>query len=224
MTTFVIERYRADDCAELGRMHFDLLGDPARNGYSLATVGPEFMADAFYRLSLDNPDFHCDVARVDGQIAGFHVFTSEASSLTGFLVRHHPLGLLLAAVKSVLRRPRALVAILRNLRYLGGEQLPFLAGVNGWWIVAGIPPQFRQKTFEATVGGSIAHMMMARMEETFRRAGVDRWYVVVPPDNVPSTIFVQRCGAVHGGTAFAQGKEMRYYIKQMVPADGAHGA
>jgi hypothetical protein len=203
MTTFVIERYRADDCAELGRMHFDLLGDPARNGYSLATVGPEFMADAFYRLSLDNPEFHCDVARVDGQIAGFHVFTSEVSSLTGFLVRHHPLGLLLAAIRSVLRRPRALVAILRNLRYLGGEQLPFLAGV---------------------IGGSIAHMMMARMEETFRQAGVDRWYVVVPPDNVPSTIFVQRCGAVHGGTAFAQGKEMRYYIKQMGPAAGAHGA
>jgi hypothetical protein len=224
MTTFVIERYRADDCAELGRMHFDLLGDPARNGYSLATVGPEFMADAFYRLSLDNPDFHCDVARVDGQIAGFHVFTSEASSLTSFLVRHHPLGLLLAAVRSVLRRPRALVAILRNLRYLGGEQLPFLAGVKGWWIVAGIPPQFRQKDFEATIGGSIAHMMMARMEKTFRQAGVDRWYVVVPPDNVPSTIFVQRCGAVHGGTAFAQGKEMRYYIKQMDPAAGAHGA
>ncbi len=126
VTRFVIERYRADDCAELGRMHFALLGDPVRNGYSLATVGPEFMADAFYRLSLDNPNFHCDVARVDGTIAGFHVFTSEASSLTGFLVKRHPAGLLLAAVKSVLRRPRALVAILRNLRYIGGEQLDFL--------------------------------------------------------------------------------------------------
>lgn len=224
MTAFVIERYRAEDCAELGRMHFELLGDPARNGYSLATVGPEFMADAFYRLSLDNPEFHCDVARVDGVIAGFHVFTSEASSLTGFLVRRHPLGLLRAALHSVVRRPRALVAILRNLRYLGGEQLPFLAGVKGWWIVAGIPPQFRSKAFEATIGGSIAHMMMARMEATFRARGVDRWYVVVPPDNVPSTIFVQRCGAVHSGTALAQGKEMRYYIKQMAPVAGTHGA
>lgn len=223
MTDFVIERYREQDCAELGRMHYELLGDPVRNGYSLATVGPEFMAEAFYRLSLDNPHFHCDVARVDGKTAGFHVFTSQAGSLTSFLVRHHPAGLLLAAIRSVLRRPRALVAILRNLRYLGGERLPFLAGVNGWWIVAGIPPQFRSREFEATIGGSIAHMMMARMEETFRDEGVDRWYVVVPPDNVPSTIFVQRCGARHEGTAVAQGKEMRYYIKRMLPAD-AHGA
>lgn len=218
MTDFVIERYRAADCPELGRMHFDLLGDPARNGHSLATVGPEFMADAFYRLSLDNPHFHCDVARVNGQVAGFHVFTSQADSLTSFLVSRHPVGLALAALKSVLRRPRSLVALLRNLRYLGGERLPFLQGVKGWWIVAGIPPQFRGKEFEATIGGSIAHMMMARMESTFREHGVDRWYVVVPPDNIPSTIFVQRCGARHEGTAFAQGKEMRYYIKQMAPA------
>ncbi|MFP5355212.1 MAG: hypothetical protein ACLGIK_08685 [Gemmatimonadota bacterium] len=223
MTDFVIERYRAQDCAELGTMHFELLGDPARNGYSLATVGPEFMAEAFYRLSLDNPHFHCDVARVDGRIAGFHVFTSQASSLTSFLVRHHPAGLLLAAIRSVLRRPRALLALLRNLRYVGGEQLPFLAGVNGWWIVAGIPPQFRTREFEATIGGSIAHMMMARMEATFRREGVDAWYVVVPPDNIPSTIFVQRCGARHEGTAFAQGKEMRYYIKRMPPTE-AHAS
>lgn len=222
MTSFVIERYRDVDCAELGRLHFDLLGDPVRNGYSLATVGPEFMAEAFYRLSLDNPNFHCDVARVDGTIAGFHVYTSEASSLTSFLVRRHPSGLVLAAVRSVLRRPRAVIAILRNLRYLGGEQLPFLLGVRGWWIVAGISPEFRTKAFEATIGGSIAHMMMARMEVTFRDQGVDRWYVVVPPDNVPSTIFVQRCGAQHQGTAVAQGKEMRYYIKRMVSPSDAH--
>lgn len=215
MTHFTIERYGGADCAELGRMHFDLLGDPVRNGYSLASVGPEFMADAFYRLSLDNPNFHCDVARVDGHIAGFHVFTSEASSLTRFLVRRHPLGLVLAAVRSVARRPRSLFALLRNLRYLGGEQLPFLADVKGWWIVAGIPPQFRTKAFEAEIGGSIANMMMVRMEDMFRRAAVDRWYVVVPPDNIPSTIFVQRCGALHAGTATAQGKEMRYYVKQM---------
>lgn len=223
MIPFVIERYRAEDCAELGRLHFDLLGDPARNGYSLATIGPEFMADAFYRLSLNNPAFHCDVARVDGRIAGFHVFTSAASSLTTFLVRRHPAGLVLAAIRSIARRPRALGALLRNVRYLRGEQLPFLAGVKGWWIVAGIAPAYRTKDFEATIGGSIAHMMMARMERTFRAAGIDRWYVAVPPDNIPSTIFVQRCGAVHGGTAFAQGKEMRYYIKQMLPDGGTRG-
>lgn len=215
MTDFVIERYRAEDCDQLGRMHHELLGDPARNGQSLATVGPEFMADAFYRLSLDNPHFHCDVARVDGAIAGFHVFTSQADSLTGFLVRRHPLGLIGAALRSIMRRPKSLLALLRNLRYLGGETLPFLAGVKGWWIVAGVPPQFRSREFEARIGGSIAHMMMARMEATFREHGVDRWYVVVPPDNVPSTIFVQRCGARHKGTAFAQGKEMRYYVKEM---------
>jgi hypothetical protein len=106
---------------------------------------------------------------------------------------------------------------LRNLRYIGGETHPFLAGVKGWWIVAGIPKEFRSRDFEARIGGSIAHMMMARMEATFRDHGVDRWYVVVPPDNIPSTIFVQRCGARHQGTAFAQGKEMRYYIKDMAP-------
>ena len=57
--------------------------------------------------------------------------------------------------------------------------------------------------------------MMARMEATFRDSGVDTWYVVVPPDNIPSTIFVQRCGAKQVGTAVAQGKEMRYYVKRM---------
>lgn len=215
MARFVIERYRVDDCGELGRMHCELLGDPARNGYSLATIGPAFMADAFYRLSLDNPDFHCDVARLDGKIIGFHVFTSRADSVSSFLVRKHPVGLALAALRSIVRQPRSLVSILRNVRYLGGEQLPFLEGVRGWWIVAGVPKEYRSKEFEATVGGSIAHMMMARMEQQLVADGVTSWYVVVPPDNVTSTIFVQRCGARHEGTAAAQGKEMRYYVKRL---------
>lgn len=215
MTDFVIEPYRDADCDELGRMHFELLGDPARNGHSLATIGPGFLADAFYRLSLDNPHFHCEVARSSDAIVGFHVFTSQASSLTSFLLRRHPVGLVRAALVSVVRRPRALFAFVRNLRYLGGERLQFLEGVDGWWIVAGIPAPYRTAAFEAEIGGSIAHMMMARMEETFRKEGVSRWYVAVPPDNVGSTIFVQRCGARQAGTAFAQGKEMRYYVKQM---------
>ena len=224
---FVIERYRDADCAELGRMHCELLGDPERNGHSLATIGPDFMAEAFYRLSLDNPDFHCDVARLDERIIGFHVFTSRADSVSSFLVRSHPVGLAVAALRSIVRRPRSLVSILRNVRYLGGEQLPFLRGVRGWWIVAGVPGEYRSREFEATIGGSIAHMMMARMEETFERDGVSSWYVVVPPDNVPSTIFVQRCGARHAGTAAAQGKAMRYYVKRLgqtpepVVGDGA---
>lgn len=223
MTGFVIERFTASDCEALARMHFDLLGDPARNGHSLATIGPEFLADAFYRLSLDNPHFHCDVARLDGRVIGFHVFTARASSLTSSLVRRHPVALVHATVRSVVRRPRALGAILRNLRYLGGERLPFLQGVDGWWVVAGIPPEFRTRAFEASIGGSVAHMMLARMEASYRAAGVAAWYVVVPPDNVPSTIFVQRCGARHAGTAFAQGKEMRYYVKRLDggPADDA---
>ncbi|MEO6444509.1 MAG: hypothetical protein ABIZ91_05040 [Gemmatimonadaceae bacterium] len=223
MTAFVIERYRASDCRELGQLHFQLLGDPVRNGHSLATIGPEFMAEAFYALSLDNPHFHCDVARSDGVIAGFHVFTSEAASLTAFLVRRHPVGLAWAALRSVLRRPRSLIALARNVRYLGRDQLPFLQGIRGWWIVAGVSPQFRTNPFEATIGGSIAHMLMARMEALYREHNVPSWFVVVPPDNVPSTIFVQRCGARHSGTAFAQGKEMRYYVKQMDRApDDAH--
>lgn len=215
---FVIERYRDGDCTELGRLHCELLGDPARNGFSLATIGPAFMADAFYRLSLDNPDFHCDVARLDGRIIGFHVFTSRADSVSSFLVKSHPLGLALAAIRSLLRQPRSLIAIFRNLRYVGGEQHSFLDGVRGWWIVAGVPKEFRGADFEATVGGSIAHQMLARMEERLRADGVAAWYVVVPPDNVPSTIFVQRCGARHEGTAMAQGKEMRYYVKRLAAA------
>jgi hypothetical protein len=60
--------------------------------------------------------------------------------------------------------------------------------------------------------------MLALMEEQLRADGVAAWYVVVPPDNVPSTIFVQRCGARHTGTAMAQGKEMRYYVKRLAAA------
>jgi hypothetical protein len=226
MPHFVIERYGRADCEELGRMHCELLGDPERNGHSLATIGPAFMADAFYRLSLDNPDFHCDVARLDGCIIGFHVFTSRADSVSSFLVRSHPVGLAWAALRSIVRRPRSLLSILRNVRYLGGEQLPFLQGVRGWWIVAGVPKEYRSREFEATVGGSIAHMMLARMEEKFAQDEVSSWYVVVPPDNVPSTIFVQRCGARLAGTAAAQGKEMRYYVKRLghpPDPDGADG-
>jgi hypothetical protein len=105
--------------------------------------------------------------------------------------------------------------------YLFGERLPFLDGVQGWWIVAGVEPDYRTKAFEERAGGPIASRLFDRMEEGLRAAGCQSWYGVVRPDNVPINRFLQRRGAREVGMSAAQGLSMRYYVRRLDDEAGA---
>ena len=210
---FVIAPMRRDDIPAVATLHHALFGDPKVNGHSIATLGARFLADAFYTLNLDNPGLRCLVARHEERVVGFSVYAIDKDSVFRHLISKHPVRLGLAAARTIIARPSTIGAFLSNARYMGGERIPFLEGVSGWWIVAGVYPEAREPEFERRIGGRVAAQLFDRMESHMRAARCAAWYGVVRPDNVPINLFLQRRGAVDVGMAKAQGLEMRYYVR-----------
>jgi hypothetical protein len=206
---------REPDIVGTADLHARLFGDPAVNGHSVGTLGTDVLADVFYRLNLDNESFCCDVARVDGRVVGFSVYTSDRTRVFRHPLLAHPARLIAACTRAVLRRPSVLRSFLGNAAYLRGEHLAFLDGVRGWWIVAGVAPEFRSPEFERAIGGRpIAARLFDRMEDRLAAAGCESWYGVVRPDNEAINRFLVRRGASPVGMATAQGMAMRYYVKR----------
>lgn len=216
----VISPVAPADCHEVAALHFELFGDPDFNGHSVATLGPEFLDRAFYRLSIDNPGLHAIVARAGGRVVGFSVYATEAQGVIGSLLRGHPVRFATAGAQAVLRRPARLAAVWTNLRYMRGEALPFLQGVPGWWVVAGVHPDARSPVFERRSGSRVAARMFDWMEAHMRRAGCGAWFGAVRPDNAAINAFLRRRGAIEAGMARTQGLDMRYYVKRMDSVPG----
>ncbi len=216
-----IDRLRETDITGTATLHQLLFGDPAVNGHSVGTLGMDVLAGVFYRLNVDNGAFFCDVARANGRIVGFSIYTTDRSRVFRHMIRVHPALLAWRSLKALMKRPALLRPFTANLLYLLGEDQPFLAGVRGWWIVAGVDPAWRTDEIERRVGGPISVRLFRRMEERLRAAGCDAWYGVVRPSNVPINRFLTREGAEAVGTATAQGLEMRYYIKRFHSAAGS---
>lgn len=211
---FVIAPMRAADIPAVATLHHSLFGDPKVNGHSIATLGARFLADAFYTLNLDNPGIRCLVARHEGRVIGFSVYAIDKDSVFGHLISKHPVRLALAAARTIIAKPSTLSAFLSNARYMRGERIPFLDGVSGWWIVAGVYPEAREPEFERRIGGRVAAQLFDRMESHMRAVQCAAWYGVVRPDNKAINIFLQRRGAVEAGQANAQGLSMRYYVRR----------
>ncbi|GMV10193.1 MAG: hypothetical protein AMXMBFR55_19270 [Gemmatimonadota bacterium] len=212
--TLEITAMETEDIAAVAALHHSLFGDPRINGHSIATLGAGFLADAFYALNLDNPGIRCLVARLDGRVIGFSVYAIDRDSVFRHLVRRHPLRLMLASARTILRRPSTIGAFVSNARYMGSERLPFLDDVPGWWIVAGVEPEARTPEFEARIGRRVAAQLFDSMEAHMRSVRCNAWYGVVRPDNPQINAFLQRRGARDVGTARAQGLTMRYYVRR----------
>lgn len=213
----------AADAREVALLHQSLFGDPDFNGHSVATLGLPFLEQAFYRLNIDNPGLHALVAKAEGRVVGFFVYATERQGALAHLARRHPGGLAFAALRSVATRPAALGGFVANLRYFGGETLPFLADVPAWCVVIGVHPDARSRRFESRVGARVAVALFDAAEEQLRRAGCSAWYVAVRPDNAAVQALLRRRGAALAGTAVAQGLEMAYYVKRFVPGGAVAG-
>ena len=216
--TLKIEPLREYQIPAVARLHFDTFGEGELHGHSIAKFGCEFLEEVFYRLNLDNPDFFCDVASYGDKVIGFSVYSTQRTQVFRRMLRHHFPGLVLAGVQILRRNPAKLVPVLTNIRYLGGEELPWLRSVPGWWLVTSVLPEYRTKDFEQKVGTRVAASMFDRMELTMQQHGCREWYGVVHPENPPINVFLQRRGARLMGVAQAQGMSMNYYLKTI--ADG----
>lgn len=210
-----VREARRDELGAVAALHHELFGDADFNGQSIATLGPEFLERAFYGLTADDPHLHTLVAVTAGRVVGFFVYATRRDGLLARLARRHPLALGAAVLRSLVHRPGTLPAYLANLRYLGGEELPFLRDVDGWCVVIGVHPDARSARFEARVGARVATALFDAAEAGLRTAGCRAWYVAIRPDNAAVHGLLRRRGARDVGTATAQGLQMRYFVRRL---------
>jgi hypothetical protein len=210
---FTVRPLGTSDCAGVASLHAALFGSV--EGLSIARFGETFLDKVFYRLNLDNPAFHCDVAEDRGAIVGFSVWTTDRSGVFRHLLYRKPLAAALGTIGALFRRPSLIVALAANVRYLFGERLPPHVEANGWWLVAGVRPECRTREWEAEAGGQVASALFDAMESAMVRLACDGWIGVVHADNTAINRFLTRRGAAPVHRARAQGQEMVFYRKAL---------
>lgn len=206
---------RHEELAEVAHLHHWFYEQKVFRGDSLAGLGPAALLGLFYEANRDNPRFYCDVARWRGRIIGWSVYATRRDALLGHALRARPVRLALELVRTAVRSPGAFRSLVRNARYVGGESVTLDETVKGWWIVAGVRPEYRTEAFEKRAGGNVAAALLERMEARFRDAGCRAWYGVVRPDNSGIVRFLERHGARRVATGRAQGMEASYYVKRL---------
>jgi hypothetical protein len=206
----------AADAPHVAQLHYLLFGD-AVHGYSIATFGPRFLERAFYLPNLENPHFHCDVVRHHGQAIGFIAYTTRRDALRFLLGRPLP-GVALEAVRTLLLRPSLLLAMLGNLRYLGGDKTVG-SEVDALWLVVGVHPRYRTVQAERKLGFSVAGKLFESMEQTMRAHGCNGWCAGMRTGNPAIKLFVEMRGARLVGTVRAQGVLMDQYVKMLAPSE-----
>jgi hypothetical protein len=202
------------DIEGVAALHCDLFGDAEFYGTSIALLGKEFLAQGLYSLMLASASLRCDVAKVGDRVVGFTVYAIDKEAAFGRLIQDHPMRFGRALAAALLKNPTTLAALLANLRYLGGERLDFLDGVEGWWIVAGVHPDARTRDFEKRHGVRIAHGFVERMESVMQTAGCRSWYGVTRVENAPINALLQRFSANEVGLRSVGPVTLRYRVKR----------
>jgi hypothetical protein len=215
VSSLEIRRMTVEDLRPIALLHHSLFGDRRIHGYSIATFGVDFLERTFYKLNLENPYFYCDVARYRGKIAGFSVYSTRKAEVFRHMLRHNIPGLTRGCLRLLVRQPASIPGLLQNLRYAGGERSSWTEEVEGWWLVAGVDPDFRTRDFEARTGVHVASRLFDNMEQTMLEERCGAWYGVVRPDNPAIKVFLERRGANLLGTSEAQGLQMEYYLKTL---------
>jgi hypothetical protein len=209
---FVVEPLRLADVPAVAELHMEHFGEGELVGNSVAKFGRGFLEEVFYRLNLENPLFHCAVARYRGEVIGFSVFSTDRQNVFSWTLRHRFAGVALASLRALAARPSILPLLLSNVRYAGGSEKLLADSVRGWWIVAAVRKKYRGKEFMERTGVHVADALFRYMDRIFEEAGCRSWYGVVHPKNGPINAFLRRRNAKEIGRSHAQGQEMAYYV------------
>jgi hypothetical protein len=216
-TVIEIGSLRPEEARSVAELHGSFFRGK-EHGYSIANLGDHFLEHAFYRLNLDNPHFHCDVARHEGRVVAFSVYTTNRARLFRYTVRRTFVPLIVQLARLTLTQPRAVLSLLSNLRYVRGESVPETDRESGWWLLLGVLPEYRGASFVERTGIAVAADMAQRMEETMRAHGCRTWYAAPHPWNKAINRFLQSLGGQAVGSDTAQGLKVLYYVKHLDPS------
>jgi hypothetical protein len=214
---FEVGAMRRDEARAVARLHHQWFGPALGRGSSLAMLGEDWLARAFYGANFANPHQGVQVARWAGRVVGFMHYAIDRRRIARWTLAHAAPALVGATLRAIVRRPAVLRHLLGNLVYVGGEELSFLAESDAHWTLFAVEPEFRSKEWERETGIWVAGAMLEVMEADMRARGVRAWYAAPAPDNPPINKFMERVGAFRVGTARAQGIELLYWRKLLSP-------
>lgn len=210
---FEVGTMRRDEAPAVARLHHQWFGPELGRGSSLAMLGEDWLADAFYGANFSNPYQGVQVARWDGRVVGFMHYATDRRRIARWTLAHAWPALIGCTLRSILRRPATLRHVLGNFVYVGGENLTFIEDDDAHWTLFAVEPEFRSKDWERETGIWVAGAMLEVMEADMRARGVRAWYAAPAPDNPPINKFMERVGAFRVGEAKAQGIPLLYWRK-----------
>jgi len=218
-----IGRLRPEDIREVARMHYEFFGGKSGRGRSIARLGPEFLECVFYGLNQDNRYFFVDVARWEGRIVGFSVYSSSDEQVFRETIRRHWGAVAFRMFGLFLRRPwTVLEYVLGNRKSLTAPTPASVRGVHGWYFLLGVLPECRGRQFKKQTGIWLADEFWSRMETSLVREGCEAFWGVVARDNEPMNRLFQRNGAQMVADGLAQNVPSIFYLKSLRPG-GGHG-
>jgi hypothetical protein len=208
---------RASETRQVAQLHYDFFGPGVGHGHSLAVLGLDFLEEAFYRPNLDNPYLFVDVARYEGQVIAFSVYSTDHRRVFRHTMRKHGVRLGWALLKCLVRNPAGVIAnVLGNLAFIT-ESLPAeTKGIPGWFILLGVKPAYRSREFQQRTGVWIAGEFKQRLERTLRGKGLAEYWAAPFTANAAAIAFYQKIEAKLFAQGTVQGMQANYYRMPIV--------
>lgn len=172
----------------IARLHTDLLP-----GSPIARLGLRFMKQFYYRLLIADGLIGCQLSYVDGEPAGFIVYTNQPSRFMVEGLRRHWLFLSGVLLREILADPRRLRVVLWTLNYMRRSDRPAEPG-EGEILSFGVVPKFRNSRFLRLTGRHLSMELFASATDFFRSEGIERYRAVVESGNREALMFYHAQG------------------------------
>jgi len=210
--TVEIGALKPDECAAVAELHASFFGEGHGQGHSIAMLGPEFLERGFYRPNLDNPHLFVDVARHQGELIAFSVYSSDHQRVFRYTIRHHPFALAAATLEAALRRPlRTAQKLAGNFMFLSDSLPPETRAIPAWFLLLAVKPRYRTREFQEQSGVWIAGAFKQRLEENLRTRGCLEYWAAPALANPTAIAFYERIHATRFAEGIVQGERCVYY-------------
>ena len=149
---FEVGVMRRDEVGAVAKLHYQWFGPELGRGSSLAMLGEDWLADAFYAANFANPHQGVQVARWDGRVIAFMHYATDRRRIARWTLAHAWPVLAWCTLRSIARAPSVLRHLLGNLAYVRGENLAFIPDSDAHWTLFAVEAEFRAKDFEKAQG------------------------------------------------------------------------
>ena len=203
---------RAEEIAETALLHHNFFGIRAEHGTSVAKLGPDFLADFFYRLNLDNPYLFIDLARYQGKVVGFSVFASDWTKVSGWMLHQHRRDVFRCMLRCAFRHPIRLARyVMGNLQFLKPTAPEFVNDVPAMFMLIGVKRECRSRRFTDRTGTWVAADLCQRVDEALWDQGCRELHMILGVENGAVNHLFKKQGAQLVGQGWVQGVWSNYY-------------